>query len=73
MVPITIDGSFDILPRMRGFNFVNRHPLRIVIHKPIVPEGKGPEHVRHAMDESYRVIMEALPERHRGFVENPDQ
>lgn len=73
VVPITIDGSFDILPRMRGFNFVNRHPLRIVIHKPIVPEGKGPEHVRHAMDESYRIIMSALPERHQGFVENPDQ
>ena len=73
VVPITIDGSFDILPRMRGFNFVNWHPLRIVIHKPIAPEGKGPEHVRHAMDESYRIIMSALPERHQGFVENPDQ
>ena len=73
VVPITIDGSFDILPRMRGFNFVSWHPLRIVIHEPIAPEGKGPEHVRHAMDESYRIIMSALPERHQGFVENPDQ
>lgn len=73
VVPLTIDGSFDILPRMAGFNFVRRHRLRLVIHKPIPPSGQGGEDIRHTMDESYRVIMSALPERHRGYVKNDDQ
>nr|CDL66864.1 unnamed protein product [uncultured bacterium] len=73
VVPITIDGSFDILPRTRGFNFVNWHPLRIVVHAPIAPTGRGAEHVHRVMHECYRIIMADLPERHRGFVENPDQ
>lgn len=73
IVPMTIDGSFDILPRQRGFNFVKWHPLRLVIHKPLYPETKGPENIKRMMDESYSTIMSALPERHQGFVENPDQ
>lgn len=73
IVPMTIDGSFDILPRQRGFNFVKWHPLRLVIHKPLYPETKGPENIKRMMDESYTTIMAALPERHQGFVENPDQ
>lgn len=73
IVPMTIDGSFDILPRQRGFNFVKWHPLRLVIHKPLYPETKGPENIKRMMDESYSTIMAALPERHQGFVENPDQ
>lgn len=73
IVPMTIDGSFDVLPRQKGFTFVNRHPLRLVIHKPLYPESKGAENVKRMMDESYATIMSALPERHQGFVENPDQ
>lgn len=73
IVPMTIDGSFDVLPRQKGFYFVKRHPLRLVIHKPLYPETKGPENIKRMMDESYRTIMSALPERHQGFVENPDQ
>lgn len=73
IVPMTIDGSFDVLPRQKGFNFVKRHPLRLVIHKPIYPETKGPDNIKRMMDESYATIMSALPERHHGYVENLDQ
>lgn len=73
IVPMTIDGSFDILPRQNGFSFVNRHPLRLVIHKPLYPECKGPENVKRMMEESYDIIMSALPERYQGYVENTDQ
>ena len=46
VVPLTINGSFDILPRTRGFiNLINWHPLRLTIHEPIHPIGKGPENV----------------------------
>ncbi len=73
VVPVTIDGSFDVLPRQRGFYFLNWHPLRLTIHKPIYPCGKGSENVKHTLAESYRTIMDSLPSRYSGFVENPDQ
>ncbi len=73
VVPITIDGSFDVLTRMAGFNFVHRHPMRLVIHKPIPYKEGGSEALKATMDESYRVIMSALPERHQGYVKNDDQ
>lgn len=73
VVPITIDGSFDVLTRMAGFNFVNWHPMRLVIHKPIYPTEKGTENVRRTMEESYAVIMSALPEKYQGYVKNEDQ
>lgn len=73
VVPITIDGSFDVLTRMAGFNFVNHHHMRLIIHKPIFPQGKGMADIQQTMDESYRVIMSALPEKYQGYVENLDQ
>lgn len=73
VVPITIDGSFDVLTRMAGFNFVNRHAMRLVIHKPIFPNGGGAEDMKNTMDEAYRVIMQDLPEKYQGFVKNEDQ
>ena len=68
IVPMTIDGSFDVLPRMRGFNFVKWHPLRLEIHPPI-----DSENIQTAMTTAYSTIMASLPERHQGFVPNPDQ
>lgn len=65
VVPITIDGSFDILPRMKGINFVNRRPLNMTIHKPIYPIGQGEENMKHICQESYDAIMSGLPEEYR--------
>ena len=73
VVPITIDGSFDVLPRMAGFGFVRYHKMRLVIHHPIMPKGKGQTDVAEVMRESYDTIMAALPERHQGYVKNDDQ
>lgn len=73
VVPVTIDGSFDVLTRMAGFNFVHWHPLRLVIHEPIPPVGEGKEDIKRTMEEAYRVIMNSLPERHQGYVKNEDQ
>jgi len=73
VVPLTINGSFDVMPRMRDWHFVRRHPLLLTIHEPIVPQGKGSDNIHHTMDESYRVIMSALPKELQGFKENPDQ
>ena len=73
VVPMTIDGSFDVLTRMAGFNFVHRHRMRLVIHEPIPPTSRGAEDVRQTLEQAYKVIMAALPERHQGYVKNEDQ
>lgn len=66
VVPITIDGSFEVIRRQDGFNFVNYHAMRLIIHRPIPPKGKGTENIQATMEESYRIIMEALPKKHQG-------
>ena len=73
VVPLTINGSFDILPRMRGFNFVNWHPMTLTIHQPIYPVGKGDENINATMNQAYDSVMSALVPEYQGFVENPDQ
>lgn len=73
VVPVTIDGTFDVLPRQRGFYFLTWHPLRLVIHKPIPPHGQGADDIKQVMSESYDTIMQALPKKYQGYVENLDQ
>lgn len=73
VVPMTIDGSFDVLPRMAGFNFVRFHRMRLVIHEPIMPHGKGVDDIKETMKKSYETIMADLPEKYQGYVENKDQ
>lgn len=73
VVPVTIDGSFEVLPRTAGFNFVHHHRLRLIIHKPIPPQGQGADDVAHTMQLSYDTIMAALPEKFQGYVKNEDQ
>ena len=73
VVPVTIDGSIDVLPRQKGINFVTWHRLRLVIHAPVVSEGQGPEEVQRILEQSYDTLMRDLPECYQGFVENPDQ
>lgn len=69
VVPITIDGSFQVLPRQKGFNFVRRHTLRLVFHNPIPYR----EDMDGIIQESYRTIESGLPPELHGFRENPDQ
>lgn len=64
VVPITIDGSFDILPRTG--KLLHRHPLKLTIHKPIFPTGKGEENLKMLMEESRKAIETALPEKYKG-------
>lgn len=73
VVPLTINGSFNIMPRTKDWHWVSWHPLTLTIHKPIYPLTQGAENIRRTMDKSYEDIMSALPEEYRGFVENPDQ
>lgn len=71
VVPLTIDGSFEILPRTGGF--VNWHPMTLTIHEPILPKGQGAENIKLTMEEAYEAIQSALPDKHKGMVRNEDQ
>lgn len=73
VVPLTINGSFDVMPRTRDMKWVVWHPLRLTIHKPIQPIGKGADNIKYLEEESYKVVMSGLEEKYKGFVENPDQ
>ena len=73
VVPITINGSFDVLRRQDGFNFVKRHPLELIIHAPIYPSGQGTQDIRTTMEEAYQTIMNDLPPQYQGYVRNDDQ
>ena len=61
VVPITIDGSFQVLPRTKGFNFVNYHSMRLIIHPPIMPQGQCADNIKALSQLSYEAIDSALP------------
>ena len=73
IVPITINGSFDVMPRTRDMRWVNWHPLKLTIHQPIEPKGQGAENIKALLEESYQVVMSGLVKEYQGFVANPDQ
>jgi 1-acyl-sn-glycerol-3-phosphate acyltransferase len=73
VVPLTINGSFNILPRTRKVKFVDWHPLRLTIHQPVYPVGQGAENIQATMSQAYDSVMSALAPEYQGYVENPDQ
>jgi len=73
VVPLTINGSFNVMPRMRDGHFVIWHPLKLTIHQPIYPVGQGADNVNAILHQAYDSVMSALVPEYQGFVENPDQ
>ena len=73
VVPLTINGSFNVKPRMKDLFWVFWHPLKLTIHEPIAPIGKGADNISNQMKKSYDAVMSGLVPEHQGFVENPDQ
>ena len=73
VVPLTINGSFDVKPRMKDIYWVFWHPLRLTIHKPIPPHGKGAVYEKQVMKEAWDAVQSGLEEKYKGYVENLDQ
>ena len=71
--PLTINGSYDVMPRTKDGHFPVWHRLSLTIHEPIPPRGKGTEFEKRTMAEAYEAVMSGLTPEYRGFVENPDQ
>ena len=72
-MPLTINGSFNVMPRMRDGRFVIWHPLTLTMHQPIYPVGQGPDNVTATLNQAYDSVMSALVPEYQGYVENPDQ
>lgn len=62
VVPLTINGSFEAMPR----NTYNMKPTKLIltIHKPIYPGEKG-FNTKKLMAECYEAIDSSLPEQYR--------
>ena len=60
LLPVTINGSFNVLPRARGFGFVTWHPLSMTIHPPVLMQDRGSEAEREVMQQTFDIIQSAL-------------
>ena len=67
LLPITINGSFEVLPRAKGYvNIVNWHLLTLTIHPAIVPPpasadaAQNTEAERAMMQQAYDIINGSL-------------
>lgn len=73
VVPLTINGSFNVMPRTRDMKWVIWHPLKLTIHKPIPHTGKGEDYQKEVMKQAYDVIESSLVSEYKGYEFNPDQ
>lgn len=71
--PLTINGSFLVMPRTRDYRWINWHPLTLTIHKPIMPQGQGRDNIDYLKEESYRTVMSGLTKEFQDYTENLDQ
>jgi 1-acyl-sn-glycerol-3-phosphate acyltransferase len=71
VVPLTIIGSFNIFSRTD--KWIHWHPLKLVIHKPILPNGKGAENIKALLSKSYDEIESSMSEKYKGYIKNADQ
>ncbi len=61
LLPITINGSFQILPRARGYvNFVDWHPLTMTIHPALPPGEPTDEAERQLMQQAHDIIEQRI-------------
>ncbi|KAA6330012.1 1-acyl-sn-glycerol-3-phosphate acyltransferase [termite gut metagenome] len=63
VVPVTINGPFDVFSRTA--KWVNRHPMIMTIHSPILSKARGIDNIKATMAEAYIVMESALPEKYK--------
>jgi 1-acyl-sn-glycerol-3-phosphate acyltransferase len=62
ILPITLGSNYRILPDDNKF-LLYHHPLDIIIHPPVYPQGKDEKEVKRLKDEVFRIIQESLHEK----------
>ena len=71
IVPLTINGSFNILPRTK--KIPQWHKLSLTIHQPIKYTNQAPKDIKAVLNEAYKCVESSLVEEYKGMVENKDQ
>lgn len=61
LVPITIDGAYDILPRTSSILNIKYGKITLTIHKPITPPTSTKYDIESIMNQTYTTIQSALP------------
>ncbi|MDE5941256.1 MAG: 1-acyl-sn-glycerol-3-phosphate acyltransferase, partial [Muribaculaceae bacterium] len=62
VVPVTIDGAFDVMPRTALLP--RWGTIRLTIHKPVAAPADEADRMR-VINESFEAVHSALPERHQ--------
>ena len=65
VVPITINGSYEVMRRQNDWHWVRWHSLRLTIHKPIFPIGQGADNIQYLAERSKAATMTALDENNQ--------
>ena len=63
IVPISINGAFEVMPK--GRMYVRHHPLRLVIHEPIFPEGTDATEMDRLRDVTRKAVIDGLDEQYK--------
>lgn len=56
VLPVTLRGTYEVMPRQRDFKFARRHKLTMQVHQPVFPVSSGHENIEYLKNESYRII-----------------
>lgn len=65
VIPLTINGSYEVMRRQNDWHWVRWHRLRLTIHKPISPTGQGADNIQYLMEQSKAATMTALDENNK--------
>ena len=63
VVPVSINGTYEALPK--GNYFLKWHPLRMIFHNPVYPEGKGGINVKETKNECFDSILKGLDNHYK--------
>lgn len=58
IIPVSINGTFEALPK--GSYFLRWHPLKMIFHNPVYPEGKGGVNVKKIKNMCIKTILKGL-------------
>lgn len=61
IVPVTVRGTFDLMPKGRWFS--RRGRVRVIFHGPVPVAGRTPETMSGLMDEVRRAILKGAEEK----------
>lgn len=63
IVPISLNGCYEAMPK--GRYLVKRHPLKLIVHQPIVPDRNDPNAMETLREATRQAILSGLDPQYR--------